>query len=410
MQSARGPRFATTYDWAGKGHWIRADLHLHTNLSDGSYDATTLVAKAKAQGCDAVAITDHADRKLKAATPEYIAAIHAARAANPGITVVTGLEWNIPPAGGREHASLLLPDDPGDGALMAEFKARFDDYDRIDGQHPKVEDALAWLVDVSRNLPVKPVVVYNHPSRKDESSLGNADDMIRWRSVNDLVIGFEGGPGHQGKPPVGSYEGKETPIDRWDPVVAKVGGAWDTLLQKGFDVSGAIASSDFHNDIPTDLNDFLPCAFAETWYYVPDGTVDGLLRAMRAGAFFGVHGHIVRNLELSALVEGLSRPAMAGEAVQVDVGTEIPVVLSFDVPPFDYQEQPNHVDTVEFVVITPETIESRAHHVTGTRSQSVTERVRIGSGGAVVRARVRRDMPDGTALMAYTNAVRIYSR
>jgi hypothetical protein len=123
-----------------------------------------------------------------------------------------------------------------------------------------------------------------------------------------------------------------------------------------------------------------------------------------------VHGHIVRNLELSALVEGLSRPAMAGEAVQVDVGTEIPVVLSFDVPPFDYQEQPNHVDTVEFVVITPETIESRAHHVTGTRSQSVTERVRIGSGGAVVRARVRRDMPDGTALMAYTNAVRIYSR
>src|SRR5690606_2018579 len=158
------------------------------------------------------------------------------RAANPDMVVIAGMEWNVPPFGGREHATLLLPDDPNAGAMLAEFKQRFDDYDRGDDTRPSAGEALEWIVETARALPVKPVVVYNHPSRKDASSLENLEEMLAWRDVNDLVIGFAGAPGHQGKPPIGSYGEREPAIDRWDPVVARAGDAWDTVLQRGLDI------------------------------------------------------------------------------------------------------------------------------------------------------------------------------
>ena len=37
------------------------------------------------------------------------------------------------------------------------------------------------------------------------------------------IDGFAGAPGHQGNKPIGSYTYKELPIDRWDPVAARIG-------------------------------------------------------------------------------------------------------------------------------------------------------------------------------------------
>lgn len=409
-RDSQGPRFATEHEWVGRGEWIRGDTHVHTRASDGRQEIGPLVARARQHECDVVAITDRADRDLRAGTDEYVAAVNEARTANPELVIVTGMEWNVPPFGGREHATLLMPDNPAAWAMLGEFKLRFDDYERDDESLPTAAEALDWLVEGARSFPIKPVVVYNHPSRRDASSLENVEDMVAWRSVNDLVVGFEGGPGHQGKPPIGGYRETEPTIDRWDPVVARPGDAWDTLLQRGYDVVGAIASSDFHNDNPSDLNDFWPCQFAETWYYVPEKTTAGVLQALRAGAFYGVHGHIVRGLELTALVDGLVRPLMAGEGAQVKAGTEVPFVLSFDVPEIDWQQQPNQVNAVEFIVITPSGVDTRVHQVAGTGPQSVTERLVVGGEGVVVRARVRREVADGPDLMAYTNAIRLRAR
>jgi hypothetical protein len=405
----QGPQILSEHDWAGKGQWLRADTHMHSRLSDGSQDVLPLVAKAVENGCQVVAVADHADRQLRGATPEYMTAIAEAKAAHPDLIVIPALEWNVPPSGGDEHATLLVPDDPGAGQMLAEFKKRFDDYDRNDDAKPTVQAALEWLTDTSRRLPEKPVVIYNHPSRKDTSSLSNADDMINWRKGSDIIIGFEGGPGHQGKAPYGAYK-KLATVDRWDPVVATPGDAWDKLFQQEIDVHGAIASSDFHNDSPNDLNDYWPCQFAETWYYVPEKTVNGVLKAMRAGTFFGVHGHIVQGLELTVLADGMTRPAMVGEKVRVNRGTEVVAMLTMDIPETDWAHQPNHIDAAEFIVITPSGVETKVHQISGVGSQAAAERFVVGPEGLVVRARVRRKVPGGTDLMAYTNAIRIIAR
>ena len=84
-------------------------------------------------------------------------------------------------------------------------------------------------------------------------------------------------PGHQAGVPLGAYSYKETPIDRWDPAAARVGDAWDTLLQKGIDVWAARAASDFHRTRSGSWGDYWPGQFSETWLYVPERTADGVL-------------------------------------------------------------------------------------------------------------------------------------
>ncbi len=408
--AAADGRFTREVAWAGRGTWIKVDTHIHTTFSDGAHSAAAVVAKAIEHGCRAVAITDHADRNLKAASPEYEAAIQALRSAHPEIVILAGLEWNVPPWDGDEHAVVLVPPGPNEWKTLAEFKDRFDDFKRLAENKVIVEEALKWLAENGgdRNLP--PVVVYNHPSRKDLKSIENVADVERWYSVNDVVVSFEGGPGHQGNTPLGSYEYKEELIDRWDPVVARVGDAWDTLLQKGIDLGGALATSDFHNADRGALSDFWPGQFSETWLYVPEVSAAGVLRALRAGTLAGVHGHIARNVELTVEAVGLSRPAMAGEAIEVSPGSSVTVTLGVDVPERDWQKQPNKLDAIELIAITSEKVEIVASRPPLAGRQVLREVVAVPPGGVVLRARGRRIVADGPDLMFYTNPIRVNVR
>ena len=83
-QSARArPRIERELPWASSGVWLKADTHVHSKFSDGGSTVDELVDRAVANGCDVLAITDHTDGDLKAATPEYHAAIASARARVP---------------------------------------------------------------------------------------------------------------------------------------------------------------------------------------------------------------------------------------------------------------------------------------------------------------------------------------
>jgi hypothetical protein len=404
-----GAHFVRQIPWAGNGQWIRIDMHIHTTFSDGADTPAEVAQKALQYGCRAIAITDHADRGLKAATPEYEAAITAERTAHPDLLILAGLEWNVPPWAGDEHASVLMPGGPGEWKTLADFRQQFDDYQREGRDHAIVEAALKWLAENGTVSGVPPVVVYNHPSLKDSSSMDNVPDVERWRAVNDLVIGFEGGPGHQRMTPLGDYREKQELIDRWDPAVAKVGDAWDTLLQKGLDVGGAYTASDFHDANPKGLNDPWPCQFSETWLNVPDTSALGVLKALRAGIYYGVHGHIASNVSFTVETTGLPRAALPGEVIRVPSGATVTARVKMDVPATDWQNQPNKIDAIELIGVSKDKAAIIATRPLDANHE-FAENVTVPAGGVVLRARARRVISAAPDLMVYTNPIRVQAK
>jgi hypothetical protein len=399
------PALTREVPWSGKGVWLAADTHVHTKFSDGVGTPADAALKARSFGCDVLGVADHGDHDRKGATGEYFDAIDEARRAQPGMVVLGGMEWNLPPWGGDEHATIFVP--ASKERRLTEFRTAFDDYGRQTHEASLASAGLQWLAANAVEGATKPVVTYEHPSRRDANSIGNADDMRAWREINDLVIGFSGAPGHQGKAPFGGYKYTERAIDRWDPVAARPGDAWDTLLKDGLDVWGAYAPSDFHTADPNDLGDYWPCQFAKTWIYAPDRSQNGVLQALRAGSFFAAHGGIAERVEIAVTAKGVARAAGAGEVIRVPAGTSVVVDVTLQVPPKDWNGQPNHIDLIELIGIDATGAKVIAGAAPAGMGPAFSNTVSVPAAGLVVRARGFRTMADGSRLAFYTNPVRI---
>jgi hypothetical protein len=401
-----GARFIREVPWSGTGVWLKVDTHTHTKFSDGARTVDEVLNRASVYGCDAVAITDHTDLNLQTATREYFDAIERARAKRPNMIVFAGVEWNIPPENGQEHMTILVA--PELEKQLTAFKERFDDLNRSTRDRKTAAEGLRWLAANATSADgIAPVGVYEHPSRADASSMENVKDIKAWRAINDVVIGFAGAPGHQGNKPIGSYQYKEVPIDRWDPVAARIGDAWDTLLGGGLDIWGAYAPSDFHSESLTGLGDYWPGQFSETWVYASERSSAGILQALRAGSFFADHGRIVREVELRVNATGLTRPAGAGEVIAVRKDAEVTVDLSLKVPPDAWRPGPNHVDQVEIIAIDRDGARIIAQGRPAEAGPAIAKTVQVPDGGIVFRARGFSLLETGTRLAFYTNPVRV---
>lgn len=400
--TASGPRFIRQVEWAERGVWLKADTHTHTRFSDGAHTVAEVADQAAQYGCDVLAITDHADCDLTAGTHEYIEAIKAARRQHSDLVVLAGLEWNIPPYDGDEHVVILFPPGPGEGQDLADFKARFDDLGREEHDPSLAGQGLEWLASLASADGVSPLAIYEHPSRKRQSTNQIVGEVRRWRAINDVVIGLSGAPGHQGKEPIGAYNARLKTVGRWDPAVANVGDAWDKLLEKELDVWGAGAPSDFHDDRPDSLGDYWPGQFSETWLYAPDRTAEGAIKALRAGTFFGAHGHIAREVQLRVEAEGLARPAIAGESIEVPRGSQVSVRLEYKTPDADWMGRENRIESVELIGVMPAGANSLAQECPAGGGPAFETIIDVPDGGIVLRARGGRG-----DLMFYTNPVRV---
>jgi hypothetical protein len=398
------PLFTKQLPWATRGVWLKAETHVHTRFSDGSHSVDEIVDRAVANGCDVLAITDHTDANLKAATPEYHAAIEAARRrVKDTLTVITGFEWNVPPGKGDDHAVVLLPPQADVADLSGDFKRRFDDFDK-EGENPELATSgFSWLAAMKTDAAATlPVVFLDHPSRRAES----AEHVFqRLRTLSDIggavFAGAEGAPGHQNATPLGAYDRELKPDDRWDPSIAKPGAAWDRMLTRDVALSGALATSDFHSE---GNGDYWPCQFSATWIYSADRTPAAVLEALRAGSFAGVHGHIADKPQLSLEAEGLSRAAIPGESVQVPAETQMTAIVSATVPPTDWENAPNRIDTIDLIAASKDgtaIMHSGAPDAGGTYRYSFV----VPDGGMTIRARGRRVVAEGPDLLFYTNAV-----
>lgn len=381
--------------WALGGKQVVADFHMHTRFSDGAIDMETLVRKAYVAGCQAVAVTDHSDRTLKAGTQEYLDAIAALRKKYPQRILIGGLEWNVPAHASRVHMGVLF--DPSVEKHMLTFKQRF--------EQPGVPltDALGWLVQEIKDSTLA-AFIYNHPSRHGESDEQVAAEWISWRRASDRAIGFEGGPGHQNLKPNGAYAMKPTE-DRWDPAIARIGGAWDQLLDRGETPWGALASSDYHKP----ETEFTPCEFSRTVLNVPDASASGVLKALHAGSFWGSQGRFLDYLLFTATTPGLEMSASPGEVIRVPRGAPLQVRIV--------------VERFADVSISPLTVEVIGNCKSGkpeqlallqlTSKQTEVETSiaasAVGADGnsCYLRARVRGTSANGEAALAYVNPIRI---
>ncbi|HZR53498.1 MAG TPA: PHP domain-containing protein [Streptosporangiaceae bacterium] len=96
---------------------MRADLHVHSNASDGTDDPATVMRNAAAAGLDAVALTDH----------DTTAGHAVARAALPeGLTLIPGMELSCHLNDRSVHLLAYLFD-PGDVELAEQTRRIRDD-------------------------------------------------------------------------------------------------------------------------------------------------------------------------------------------------------------------------------------------------------------------------------------------
>ena len=401
------PMIVQAVPWAGRDASIILDHHTHTKFSDGALTPEALVGLALKSGCNALVISDHSDTKGTVSTSQ-LDSFRELRERHAGFLLFGGVELNMPSRGGREHVNVLTDPAIERDALPRLRKAAEDSIEaaKRNGATDMPDGKLLLLAESFGKKGDGLVMTYNHPSRKDLTVDENYTDMISWNANAPLFIVFSGAPGHQNAKKIGAYKDLISTIDRWDPVVARVGGVWDLLLSEGHQFWGAMAGSDFHNR----KLDYLPCAFARTHIVVPESSYKGVLDALRAGSFWADHGRILDQLSLSAQIKGIENPIYPGSIVRLGKGSRsVTINLSMTRGPGSIGKPLNiefigNCRTGKTVVLATERLRAQS-----TTVRSVMEVASVGADNksCFIRARVRLEKSSEPDLMAYTNPIRL---
>lgn len=136
---------------------LKGDMHVHSVASDGVHTLEELALKAKANGLDFLAITDH-NQLISAAEMPHI----------PGVTMIPGVEWTHY----QGHANFLGVDMPYDEPFFtnsvvettSRFKSAHERGALITINHP-FEGNSSFQFDM-RGLPFDCLEVWNGPMRE----------------------------------------------------------------------------------------------------------------------------------------------------------------------------------------------------------------------------------------------------
>ncbi|WP_158971676.1 VanZ family protein [Paraglaciecola sp. L3A3] len=383
--------------WAANETNIIFDHHTHSQYSDGNLNIESLVKLANDNGCDAVAITDHTDSK-RAISQNQLLDIKKARLLEPNIMVLSGAELNPPSYKGREHVNVLFSPEK-ESFIFPQLRELIDNK-----KQPLTDETLFSFLSKQNVTGMDVLGIYNHPSRKDKSENENKLDWLKWNENNQLLIGLSGAPGHQKSADIGSYQNKFKPIHRWDPVVANVGGTLDQLLDAGYDVWGAIASSDYHNE----EMDYPPCGFSRIHISAPERTYVGLMLALKKGTFWASHGQFLSQFKLVAEVSENNLSLSPGESGAVQQGNIalIQVLLAREK---EYIGLPMDVELITNCVTgKPEALESIS---VPAFSDAATALIPINQMGeddqtCYLRSRIKIETWDGVTRVATSNHIR----
>lgn len=248
--------------------WFRGDLHAHSFHSDALAPLEDLVAAARAQGLDFLAVTEHNTVSHLPELRRLDQAIRSGVLPGPPLLLIPGVEISTY----HGHVNLWPVDD------WMDFRLRQDDQMRRIREIARRRGALFSV---------------NHPK----------DDGPPW-AFGDF---FE--------PDCVEVWGAPWFISNYQSLAA-----WDALLQDGHRAT-AVGGSDKHQGPFTGELGWYEVGTPATWVWADELSIPALIAGLRAGHVFISEGPSGPLLEFTA--EGNGRQAMMGEEFPVPPGTPV---------------------------------------------------------------------------------------
>jgi PHP domain len=389
---AEGDRGSGNGRPAGELVWLAGDHHLHSQYSnDAMFRIEDQARRAVAGGLDWIVITDHGNAAFAAHSigPQREAMVAARERYADDLLIFNGLEWNIP-AG--EHTTLMMAPGDAEAEVLQEFVDTYDAnvVDARDGTPAHEDlalDALTFLAKTVSSGRLDDVLVLpNHPARK---GIDSPAELRAWQdAAPEVVIGFEGAPGHQAAAlPAGMARGRglydgsagehsfpgypEESYRTWggfDWMTATVGGMWDSLLAEGrkwwitttsdghqgcgdwvknpvddldetgysdrpyndagdtFDSTGVYPPPVGAGRPVLEYSSFTPGAYNKTWVGATDVSHLAVMEGMRAGRMWVCFGDLIASLDMSLQVAG-----RRGDRFTVGMGETLEVTTPTEV-------------------------------------------------------------------------------
>ena len=347
----------------GSSQWLAGDHHIHSRYStswnmetdpptrvfggEAIYPIPMNALMAKYFGLSWTVATDHggvghSKVNLERAYPELI----LSRELIPELIQFYGMELNSP---GADHSSLIIPHSPDEAEQLRVLESRFDSNevyppDPARNTEEKMIEALSFM----KAMPLKPVVIANHPSRSapglGEYGLYSPSELRRWNdAAPNVAVGMAGAPGHRALTlnPDGSVKPqyprtvytKFPTMGAFDQMTSRLGGFWDAMLGEGRRW-WITANSDSHAHYTAGGADFWPGEYSKTYVFA-EKTHDSILEGIRNGRVFVTTGDLISELYVSAR-HGSNSAAIGGELAIV-AGSDIEVTIRVRDP-----DTPNH--------------------------------------------------------------------
>lgn len=360
------------------GEWLIGDLGSHTTFSGGTARVADVAERAQANRCQFVVLTDGAGLVSREQVAAHAAEMAAARAKFRDLAILSGLDGGGP--------AVLVAPQANESQLLAEFHEQFAGAASLGSP-----SALAWLKARSRAPAPTPVALVQSPGR------GTWPELFTWLRANEVFLGIAGLSG-----------GARGSAGAWDPRIAEIGGAWDELLDRGFQVWGAAAAAGFRDP----AKHYWPGEHVRTHVWCRGRAPAHVVEGLRAGCLWADQGGIVKSLRFDFVAPLLERPARMGEVAWVEPGAETSVELILELPATDLAGREARIDEVEFI----SNFHGGAQVLGRVRSVRSHRMMRVplppaedhnGGMGFTVRARGVRRLEGGGELWFYTNPIRV---
>ena len=264
-------------------------------------------------------------------------------------TVISGLEWNVP---GHEHCSTAVYQYENVADAISEFEFRYDEADSdtsrtgemslVEGFGPLTKtnetkaDAIAAVTFMQALQDQGVADAWVVPAHIERANSYTIADFRNWNNAGpNVVIGYEGAPGHQTSGTRGfgySADGGGT-YGGSGYYSAKVGGLWDALLGEGRNWWN-FASSDYHSHWTIGGSDFWPGEYQKNYTLINTKARDNLkatFEGVHSGASWHVEGDLIDELDFTAQ-SGDKTVAVMGQTLVVKEGEKVTLKIKVHDP------------------------------------------------------------------------------